>query len=63
MGGASGFEHVSGRSLLIDRFVTYGDIAMEQHLEMIDRCALSRFSHCDSDTSVPSEPQWTSAVS
>ncbi|CAL8347226.1 unnamed protein product [Merluccius merluccius] len=42
------------------RFFTYGDLPLEQHLEQIQRDALSRFDRTEPDTHVPPQPTWTS---
>lgn len=39
-------------------FFTYGDLPLEDHLAVIEKEVLSRFSRIDPKTDVPSQPRW-----
>ncbi|MCW7753126.1 insulinase family protein [Desulfobotulus sp. H1] len=43
-------------------FFTYGDLPLEEHLAVIEREVLSRFSRIDPETDVPSQPRWEKPV-
>jgi len=45
-----------------DRFYTYGNFPLDEHLRRIDEQVLSRFQRMSAETSVPSEPRWRTPV-
>ena len=47
----------------IRRFFTYGDMPLSQHLEQIERQALSKFERSSPSLEVPLEPRWSQPVS
>lgn len=40
-------------------FYTYGNLALKDHLAVIEKRVLSRFSRIDPGTDVPAQPRWT----